>query len=90
MLLPIYRLLFIYLMVTTNQKSAIDTSTKKRKESKHNTKDSHEITREEDKRRRKELKRATKTINKMTISLYLSIITLIVNGLMLQSKAQSG
>ena len=31
-----------------------DTHTKKRKESKHNTKDSHQITREDNKRRRKE------------------------------------
>ena len=37
-------------MVTTNQKSTIDTHTKKKKESKHNTKVSHQITREENKR----------------------------------------
>ena len=40
-------------MVTTNQKSIIDTG-KKRNESKHNTKYSHQITREENKRRKRE------------------------------------
>ena len=39
-------------MVTTNQVSIIDIHTKKKKESKHNTKDSHQITREQ--RRNKE------------------------------------
>ena len=34
-------------MVTTNQKSVIDTHAKKRKELKHNTKDSHQITGEQ-------------------------------------------
>ena len=47
-------------MVTTNQKSTRDIHTKKKKESKHNTKDSHQITREEHKRGREE-KRPTKT-----------------------------
>ena len=37
-------------MVTTNPKSIIDIHTKKKKESKHNTKDYQQITREEDKR----------------------------------------
>ena len=37
-------------MVTTHQKSIIDIHTKKKKESKHNTKDSHQITRDENKR----------------------------------------
>ena len=49
------------LMITINQKSIIDTQ-KKRKESKHNTKDNHQITREENKRKKQ--KRTTKTINK--------------------------
>ena len=40
------------LMVTTNQKPIIDAQMKKRKESKHNTKDSHQILRERSKRRR--------------------------------------
>ena len=71
----IYRLLYQNLMVTTNQKSI---HTKKKKESKHNTKDSHQITREEDKRRRKE-KRPTKTINKMSVKTFIMIITLNVN-----------
>ena len=46
-------------MVTTNQKSTIDTHTQKKKESKHNTKVSYQITREENKRGREE-KRPTK------------------------------
>ena len=49
-ILFIYRLLYQNLRVTTNQKSTIDTHTKKKKESKHNTKVSHQITREENKR----------------------------------------
>ena len=83
-----YRLLYINLLVATNQKSIIDTHTKKRKESKHNTKDRHQITREESKRKRKKQtnKKTTKkthlkTVTKMTISTYLPIITLNVNGL---------
>ena len=51
-------------MITTKQKSIIDTHTKKGKEYKHNTKNSHQITREESKRRKKEQKRTTKTIQK--------------------------
>ena len=71
-------------MVTTNQKSIIDTQTHKRKDSKHNTLDSHQITREESKRRRKEekdYKNNLKAMNTMAISTYLSIIKLNVNGL---------
>ena len=49
-------MLYINLMVITNQKSIIDIHTKKKKESKHNYKDSHQITREENKRRKKEKK----------------------------------
>ena len=55
-------------------------------ESKHNTKDSHQITRKE---RKKETKRTTKQPQnnyKIAITTYLSIITLNINGLMLQSK----
>ena len=47
-------------MVTTDQKSPIDRHTKKKKESKHNTKVSHQITRVENKRGKEE-KRPTKT-----------------------------
>ena len=47
----IYRLLYINLMVTTQQKSVMDTHTQKKKEPKHNTKDRHQITREDGKRR---------------------------------------
>ena len=43
-----------------NQKSAIDTHTKKKKEFKHNSKVSHQITKEENKRERGEI-RPTKT-----------------------------
>ena len=46
-------------MVTTNQKSIINTHTQKRKESKHNTKDNHLIVKEENKRT-KEQKITTK------------------------------
>ena len=59
-------------MVTANQKSTIDIHTKKKKESKHNTKDSHQITREENKRgRKKTCKNKSKTINKMAIRTYI-------------------
>ena len=68
-------------MVTINQKSTIDTHTKKRYKHKHSTKDSHQVTRERNKRRRKKQKRTPKTINKMAISIYLSVITLNVNRL---------
>ena len=39
-------------MITAKQKSIIDRHTKKKKESKQNTKDSHKIRREENKRRK--------------------------------------
>ena len=42
-------------MVTTNQKSIIYRLTKKKNESKHNSKDSHQITREENKRGNKKV-----------------------------------
>ena len=80
----ICRLLYQNLTVTTNEKSIIDIHTKKKKESKHNTKDSNQITKEENKRRKgkkKTYKNKSKTINKMAISTYISIITLNVNGL---------
>ena len=48
-------------MVTANQKSIIDIHTKKKKESKQNTKDSHQITREQ---KWKGKKRPTKTNSK--------------------------
>ena len=47
-------------MITTDQKSTIDTHTKKKKQSKHNSKHSHQITREKNKRGGEE-KRPTKT-----------------------------
>ena len=47
-------------MVTTNQKSTIDTGTNKKKQSKHNTKDNHQSTIKENKRIKEE-KRTTKT-----------------------------
>ena len=52
-------LLYILLMVTTNQKYIVDTHVKKTKESKYNTKDSHQITMEKSKIRM-EQKRTTK------------------------------
>ena len=60
MYISMYRLLYQNLVVTANQKSIIDIHTKKKNESKHNTKDSHQITREQNKRGREE-KRSTKT-----------------------------
>ena len=48
----IYRLLYKNLMVTATQKSTVATHTKKKKESKHNTKVSHQIAREENRRER--------------------------------------
>ena len=47
-------------MVTTNQKSTVDTHTKTKKVSKHNSKVSHQFTREENKKGRDE-RRPTKT-----------------------------
>ena len=54
----IYRLLYQNLMVTTNEKSVIDIHTKKKKESKNNTKDnqSHEK-RTKEERKKKDLKK---------------------------------
>ena len=49
-----YRFPYVNLMVNTNQKFIIQTQMKKRKESKHSTKDSHQITREETKKGRQE------------------------------------
>ena len=55
------RLLYMNLMVITNQISIIDTQ-KKRKKPKHNTKDSHQITREESKISVRKLKRIQKQL----------------------------
>ena len=87
-ILFIYRMLYQIHMVTTNQKSTIDTHTKKKKESKHNTKVSHQITREENKRGREEKRPSNKStaINKMAVRTYISIITLKVNGLNAPTK----
>ena len=51
------RLLYINLMVTTNQNSLINTHTKKEKGIQNNTKDNHQITREKSKRRNKKTKK---------------------------------
>ena len=66
-------MLYINLMVTTNQKSVIDTQ-KKRKESKYNTKDSHQK-----KKGIKNYKHNQKTINKMAVTTL--NVTLSANGL---------
>ena len=52
--------------------------TKKKKKSKHNTKDSHQITREGNKRRKgkKDLQKQIQNINQMTIGTYILIIIL--------------
>ena len=62
-----YRLLYQNFTVSSNQKSPIDTKTKKTKKNqlKNNTKDSHQTTRGENKRRKE--KRATKTTPKKLI-----------------------
>ena len=60
-----YRLLYQNFRITANQKSTIDTQTKKN-QLKYNTKDSHQTRRGENNRRRKE-KRATKTNPKQLI-----------------------
>ena len=74
-------------MVTTNQKSTINTHAKKKKQSKYNTKDSHQITREHKRKgRKKTYKNKSKTIKKMAIRIYISIITLNVNGLNAPTK----
>jgi len=49
-----HRLLYEKLMVTSNQKSTMDIYTKRKNESKFNTKDSHQITRDENKKGREE------------------------------------
>ena len=43
----VYRLLYQNLMGTANQKTMIETHTKKKRQSRNNTKDSHQITREQ-------------------------------------------
>ena len=50
--LYIYRLPYQNLMVTTNQKPAIDIHTHRKKQSIHNSKDSHQTTKEENTRRK--------------------------------------
>ena len=64
------------------QNSIRDTHMHKRKESKHNTKYSHQITKEERKKkgRKKTYKNKSRTINQMAVRIYISIITLNVNG----------
>ena len=56
-----YRLLYQNLIVTTSQKSTIDIHTKKKKESKHNTKDSHQITREQKRKEKRPTKKKQST-----------------------------
>ena len=66
-----YRLLYQNFRISVNQKSTIDTQTKKN-QLKYNTKDSHQTRREQEKGRKKEKK--SKTVNKMAIKTYISII----------------
>ena len=74
-------------MGTAKQKTTIDTHTKKKKQSKHNTKDSHQITREQKRKGRKNTyKNKTETIKKMAVRTYISIITLNVTGLNAPTK----
>ena len=55
-----HKMLYVNLMVTTNQKPVIDMQKIKRKESKYITKEGQQIMRQESKRR-KEQERTTKT-----------------------------
>ena len=65
-----------------NHKPIKYTHTKKRKESKHNTKLSHQITKEQKRKGRKNTyENKSRTISKMAIITYISIITLNVNRL---------
>ena len=89
-LVYIYRLLYQNFRVNANQKSTIDTHTKKEKaiQIKH-YKDSHQTTWEENNGRREEKKtnkNKLKTVNKMEVRTYVSIITLNVNGLSAVTK----
>ena len=77
-------------MVTADGTFTIDTYTKKKKESKHNTKSSHQITRERKKKERENTyKNKSKTINNPAISIYISKITLSVNRLNASTKKQT-
>ena len=49
-----YRLIYMNLIVTTNQKPTIDTQKTKRKEPEFDTKENHQTTRKEAKRRNRE------------------------------------
>ena len=61
-------------MVIINQKSTIDTQTKKKKECKHYTKVSLQITREQKRKgRKKTYKKKSKRIKKMAIETYIYI-----------------
>ena len=76
----IYKLLYINLMITTNQKSIMYKHTQKGNESKHNTKDNHQITRDKSKRRnQKQQQKQHQNNYKMAIRTYISTITLNVN-----------
>ena len=76
-------------MVTTNQKSAVDRHTNKKKQSKHDTKDSRRTTREE-KKEKKITKQIQNQLNKMAIRTYISIITLEVSMMVQQKQIQLG
>ena len=71
-------------MGNANQKTTIDTYTKKKKQPKHNTKDGHQTKREENKEqkrkgRKKTYKNKPKTTKNMATETYILIITLNVN-----------
>ena len=78
---------YINLRRTANTKTTTDTHTREIKQPKHNTKDGYQTARKQKmKGRKKTYKTKPKTIKKMAIGPYISIITLNVNGLMLQPK----
>ena len=71
--------MYIYIIVTTNQKPTIDTQ--KTKKPKHNTKEKNKTTGEETKRKKTGKNCKTTRSNKMAISTYLSIIALNISWL---------
>ena len=74
-------------IVITSQKPTIHTKIE-RNEHKHTSKENHQTTKENAKRRKKQrkIKNNQKTSNKMTLSIYLSTITLNINGINIPIK----
>ena len=90
-ILPIYRLLYQNLMITTNQNSVIYTHTHKKRNPnmplKLVIKSQEKRTKEEGEK--KTYKNKSKTVNKMALRTYISIITLNINGLNVPTERHS-